>query len=68
VEYVLCTVAEAAKALKADPHYVYALIKAKLLPALKMRSLKIPCVALAKFAEDYAGKDLSDPNNIKDLI
>lgn len=67
MEDVLYTVAEVAKLLKCNASYVYDLIKAGLLPVLKLGRYKIRRAALISFLEQYEGKDLTDPNNIVDL-
>ncbi len=67
MEVVLYTVSEVAKLIKTNPAYVYDLIKAGLLPALKLRGYEIRKVALEEFLAKYEGKDLTDPMNIKDL-
>lgn len=67
VENVLYTVSEVAKLLKCNTNYVYDLIRAGLLPALKLGSMKVTKQALLTFLENYQGKDLTDPNNIVDL-
>lgn len=64
---VLYTVAEVAKIIKTNPAFVYSLIKANLLPALKLRSYKIRRSALLEFLEKYEGMDLSNPQQIKQL-
>lgn len=64
---VLYTVAEVAKIIKTNPAFVYSLIKADLLPALKLRSYKIRRSALLEFLEKYEGMDLSNPQQIKQL-
>jgi len=64
---VLYTVNEVAKLIKCNTNYVYDLIKAGLLPALKLGSYKIRRTALLEFLEKYEGKDLTDPNNIKSI-
>lgn len=68
MEDVLLTVAETAKILKTNPNYVYELIKRGLLPALKLGSLKIRKTAILRFLKNNEGKDLTDLNNIKNLI
>ena len=67
MEDVLYTVSEVAKLIKTNPAYVYQLIKAGLLPVLKLGSMKIRKAALEEFLQRYEGKDLTDPANIKDL-
>ena len=64
---VLYTVNEVAKLIKCNTNYVYDLIKAGLLPALKLGSYKIRRTALLEFLEKNEGKDLTDPFNIKPL-
>lgn len=64
---VLYTVAEVAKLIKTNPAYVYELIKAKLLPTLKLGSYKIRRSALLEFLETYEGYDLTKPDQIKQL-
>lgn len=64
---VLYTVAEVAKIIKTNPAFVYSLIKANLLPALKLGSYKIRRTALLEFLEKYEGYDLTDPEQIKQL-
>lgn len=66
-EDLLYTVAEVAKLIKTNPAYVYGLIKADLLPVLKLGSYKIRKAALIQFLEKYEGKDLTDPHNVVDL-
>ena len=67
MEDVLYTVSEVAKLIKTNPAYVYELIKADLLPVLKLGSMKVRKVALEEFLAKYEGKDLTDPKNIKQL-
>lgn len=64
---VLYTVNEVSKLIKTNPAYVYDLIKAGLLPVLKLGSYKIRKAALLDFLEKYEGKDLTDLNNIIEL-
>ena len=63
-EKILYTVKEVSELLHTNPTYVYALIKAGLLPVLKLGSYKVRRESLNKFLADYEGKDLTDPNNI----
>ena len=60
----LYTVKEVSQILNVNVHRVYDLIKAGLLPALKLGSLKVRREALQKFLVDYEGFDLTDLNNI----
>ncbi len=64
---VLYTVAEVAKLIKTNPAYVYELIKSKLLPTLKLGSMKVRRSALLEFLEKYEGYDLTKPEEIKQL-
>lgn len=63
----LLTVKEVSKILKVNVHRVYDLVRAGMLPALKLGSLKIRKSSLEKFLEEYDGMDISDVNNIKSL-
>lgn len=63
----LLTVKEVSKILKVNVHRVYDLVRAGMLPALKLGSLKIRKSSLEKFLEEYEGMDISDVNNIKSL-
>ena len=60
----LYTVKEVSKVLKVNVHKVYDLIRAGLLPALKLGSIKIRRESLAEFLEKYDGMDLTDLNNV----
>ena len=63
-EKILYTVKEVSELLHTNTTYVYALIKAGLLPVMKLGSYKIRKESLNKFLADCEGKDLTDPNNI----
>lgn len=63
----LYTVKEVSGILKVNVHTVYDLIKAGLLPALKLGSLKVRRISLMNFLEKYDGMDLSDLTDIKNL-
>lgn len=63
----LYTVREVAKLIKTNTNYVYSLITAGLLPALKLGSYKIRRSSLIEFLNKYEGQDLTDINNIKPL-
>jgi len=65
MEDMVYTVTETARLIKTNNSYVYSLIKLGLLPALKLGKFKIRKKALEEFLENYEGKDLTDPNNIK---
>ncbi|WP_027399827.1 helix-turn-helix domain-containing protein [Anaerovorax odorimutans] len=68
MDSLVYTVAETAKILKTNKAYVYSLIKAGLLPVLKLGSYKIRKISLVEFLEMYQGKDLTDPLNIQELV
>ncbi|MGV8149664.1 MAG: helix-turn-helix domain-containing protein [Alkaliphilus sp.] len=63
-EDVLYTILEVSKIIKTNPAYVYRLIRAGLLPVLKLGSFKVRRTALIAFLEKYEGQDLTDPENI----
>lgn len=67
MEDILYTVQETAKLLKTNKGYVYSLINAGVLPALKLGSLKIRKSAIEEFLKLYENNDLTDPTNIKPL-
>ena len=64
---VLYTVKEVSQLIHTNHAYVYSLIKAGLLPVLKLGSYKIRKEALIRFLEDNEGKNLTDPNKISEL-
>lgn len=64
---MIMTVAEVAAELKTNKNYVYSLIKAGLLPAIKIGSLKVRRTSLEEFIKQYEGQDLTDLDNIKAL-
>ena len=64
---MLYTVSEVAQILKCNVAYVHSLRKAGLLPFMKLGSYKCRKVALEKFLKNCEGKDLTDPENIKEL-
>lgn len=64
---VLYTVSEVARLIKTNPAYVYELIKADLLPVLKLGSYKIRRTSLLDFLKKYEGYDLTNPNDVKKL-
>ncbi len=65
---MLYTVKEVTDILKCNPSYVYKLINAGLLPALKLGRIKIRHQALTEFLEKHEGLDLTNPNDVKELI
>lgn len=64
---VLYTVKQTAEILHSNTAYVYDLIKHGLLPAIKLKSLRVRKSTLDEFLDKYDGYDLSDINNIKPL-
>lgn len=66
-EDILYTVKQVSELIHTNPAYVYELIKAGLLPVLKLGSYKVRKTALLNFLEKYEGKDLTNPTNIVDL-
>ena len=62
---ILYTVKEVATIIGTNPAFVYSLIKAGLLPALRLGSYKIRHETLEKFLAEHEGEDLRDPNNIR---
>ena len=66
-EKLLYNVRETAAVLGVNVHLVYELINRKLLPALRLGSLKVRKSTLIDFVERYEGRDLSDLDNIKEL-
>lgn len=64
---ILYTVKEVSEIIHTNKAYVYALIKAGLLPALKLGSFKIRKEALEKFLKENEGNDLTNPMNINKI-
>ncbi len=64
---ILYTVKEVSEIMKTNPAFVYSLINAGLLPALRLGSYKIRHEALMKFLDEHEGEDLRDPKNIRPL-
>lgn len=67
-ESLIYTVQETAKILHSSPNYIYLLIEKGYLPAIKLGSIKILKSSLENFLIENQGKDLSDINQVKDLI
>lgn len=63
----LLEVAEIAKRLKCNRNKVYDLIKSGQLVGLKLGRMKVSTIELDDFLARNAGKDLTDPFNVKDL-
>ena len=64
---VLYTVKEVAQLLKTNIDYVHKLRKSRLLPFLKIGQYKVRKQSLELFLEQYEGKDLTDPFDVKEL-
>lgn len=64
---ILYTVSEVAKLLHTNKSYVYELINANKLPALKLGSKKVRAEALEAFLKEYEGMDLTNPYDIKSM-
>ena len=58
----LLSAKEAAVILNTDVNFVNELIKAGILPYLKLRTRKIRRLALDEFMKKYEGWDISDPS------
>jgi excisionase family DNA binding protein len=67
MEDILYSVKETSQLLKTNTDYVYKLIRLGMLPALKLGSYKVRKVSLLLFLETYEGKDLTDPEEVKEL-
>lgn len=61
MDKLVFTVKEVSEIIHTNRSYVYSLIKAGLLPALKLGSYKIRRETLLKFLEEYEGHDLTKP-------
>ena len=61
---LLYTVKEVSELIHTNQAYVYSLIRAGLLPVLKLGSYKVRKEALTKFLAENEGKDLTDPQNV----
>jgi len=68
MEDVLYSVKETSQLLKTNTDYVYKLIRLGMLPALKLGSYKVRKISLLLFLEKYEGKDLTNPEDIQDLV
>lgn len=64
---LLYTVPELAERLETSKPAIRALIRAGLLRALKLGSLKVTAKEVDRFLEENVGKDLTDPFNVKDI-
>jgi len=64
---LLYTVKEVSELIHTNQAYVYSLIRAGLLPVLKLGSYKVRKEALIKFLAENEGKDLTDPQNVSTI-
>ena len=67
MEDILYTVKETAKLLKCNEDRVNELRRSGVLRFMKLGCYKIRKETLMRFLEDNDGKDVTDPNNIKEL-
>ena len=67
-EKLLYTVKEVSELLHTNQAYVYSLIKAGLLPVLKLGSYKVRKNTLDDFLQKFEGLDLTDPKNPKSIV
>ena len=66
-EKILYTVKEVSELIHTNQAYVYTLIRAGLLPALKLGAYKVRKEALFTFLEANEGKNLNDPHNVQSI-
>ena len=67
MEDILYTVSEVSELIKTNTEYVYKLIRAGLLPVLKLGSYKVRRTALIEFLSKYEGKDVTNPTEVKEI-
>ena len=67
-ERLIYTVQEVASILHSSPNYIYDLINAGYLPAIKLGSLRVLKTSLERFLIQNEGKDLSVLNNVKKIV
>ncbi|MFA5528847.1 MAG: helix-turn-helix domain-containing protein [Peptostreptococcales bacterium] len=67
LENTLYTIPEVATIIKTNNNYVYDLVKAGHLEALKLGRIKIRKSELERFLKQAQGYDYTDPFNIKEL-
>ena len=67
-EPVVYTVKQVSQMLHTNAAFIYEIIRAGLLPAMKLRSLRVRKEALDEFLRKYEGYDLSDLQDIKVLV
>ena len=61
---LIYTVKEVSNILHTSPAYIYDLIKAGLLPAIKLGSYKVRLESLENFLKKNEGNDLSNPYSV----
>ncbi len=64
----LYTVKEVAEILKTNKKFVYRLINANVIPAIKIGSTKIRHDSLVKFLDNAEGLDFTTPETIRKLV
>ena len=64
---MLYTAKEVAQILKVNVDYVHKLRKSGILPFLKIGQYKCRRSSLEKFLQDYEGKDITNPEYVRDL-
>ena len=64
---MLYTAKEVAQILKVNVDYVHKLRKSGILPFIKLGQFKCRRSSLEKFLEQYEGKDVTNPEYVKDL-
>ena len=68
LEDMVYTVEEVAEIMKTSKQYVYSLVNAHQLRVLKIPHTRIRKSELERFFKDNEGKDLSNPNEPKDIV
>jgi len=64
---IVYTVKEVSQLLHTNTAYIYTLIHAGLLPAIKLGSYKIREESLETFLKNFEGKDLTNANSITQI-
>lgn len=67
-EDMVYTVEEVATIMRASKQYVYTLINANQIRVLKISHTRIRKSELERFFRDNEGKDLTNPNEPKDIV
>lgn len=68
LQNVLLTVKETSEILKTNVDYVYKLKDSGLLKFIKIGQYKILYSTLLEFLEEYQGKDITNPFEVKELL